>query len=63
MLWVVSPNYGGIHGHITHGHVLPSISFLLVALQLMALEKQAGGVKPIAIGEVIYQLLARTLAI
>jgi hypothetical protein len=29
----------------------------------MALEKQAGGVKPIAIGEVIYQLLARTLAI
>jgi len=59
----VSPNCGGIHGHIAHGHVPPSISSLLVALQLMALEKQAGGVKPIVIGEVIYQLVVRTLTI
>jgi len=59
----VSPNYGGIHGHIVHGHVPPSISSLFVALQLMALEKQARGVKPIAIGEVIYRLVIRTLAI
>jgi hypothetical protein len=59
----VSPNCGGIHEHIAHGHVPPSISSLLVALQLMALEKQARGVKPIAIGEVIYRLVAHTLAI
>jgi hypothetical protein len=63
MLWVVSPNCGGIRAHIAHGHVPPSISSLLVALQLMDLEKQAGGVKPIAIGEVIYRLVVCTLTI
>jgi hypothetical protein len=49
--------------HIAHGHVPPSISHLLVASQLLALEKQAKGVQPIAIGEVIYWLVAHTLVI
>jgi hypothetical protein len=52
-----------IRGHIACGHVLPLISHLLVALRLLALEKQARGVQPIAIGKVIYQLVTRTLAI
>jgi hypothetical protein len=43
-----------IHGHIACGHVLPSVSHLLVALRLLALEKQVGGVQPITIREVIY---------
>ncbi len=30
--------------HITHGHVPPSVSCLLVVLQLLALEKQARSV-------------------
>jgi hypothetical protein len=36
---------------------------LLVALQLLASEKQVGGVRPIVIGEVVYQLVTRTLVI
>jgi hypothetical protein len=40
--------------HIAHGHVPPSISHLLVASRLLALEKQAKGIQPITIGEVIY---------
>jgi hypothetical protein len=36
---------------------------LLVTLQLLALEKQIKGVWPITIGEVIYRLIIRTLAI
>jgi phosphopantetheine adenylyltransferase len=59
----VSPNCGGIRGHITHGHVLPSISSLFVTLQLLVLEKQARGVKLITIGKVIYRLVTRTFAI
>jgi hypothetical protein len=50
-------------GHIFCGHVPPLVSCLLVALRLLALEKQAIGIHPIAIGEVIYQLVARTLII
>jgi hypothetical protein len=49
--------------HITCGHVLPSVSHLLVALQLLALEKQIKGIRSITIGEVIYRLIIRTLAI
>ncbi len=49
--------------HIAHGHVLPSISRLFVASQLLALEKQAKGIRPITIGEVIYQLIGHTLVI
>ncbi len=49
--------------HITCGHVLPLISCLLVTLRLLVLEKQVGGVQPIAIREVIYRLIIRTLAI
>jgi hypothetical protein len=49
-----------ICGHIACGHVLPLVSHLLVAL---ALEKQARGVQPIVIGEVIYWLVTCTLAI
>jgi hypothetical protein len=43
-----------ICGHIACGHVSPSISHLLLASQLLALEKQVGGIQPITIGEVIY---------
>jgi hypothetical protein len=43
--------------------VPPLISCLLVALQLLALEKQVGGIHPIVIGKVTYRLIARTLAI
>jgi len=49
--------------HIAHGHVPPSISHLLVASRLLALEKQVRGIQPITIGEVIYWLVARTLVI
>jgi hypothetical protein len=49
--------------HITHGHVPPLVSCLLVALQLLVLEKQIRGVRPITIGKVIYQLVAHTLTI
>jgi hypothetical protein len=47
-----------ICAHISHGHVPPSISHLFVALQLLALEKQAKGVRPM-----IYWLVTRTLVI
>jgi hypothetical protein len=40
--------------HITCGHVLPLVSHLLVALQLLALEKHVENVRPITIGELIY---------
>jgi hypothetical protein len=43
-----------ICGNIVCGHVLPLVSCLLVALRLLALEKQAKGVQPITIREVIY---------
>ncbi len=59
----MSPDCGGICGHIVHGHVPPSISSLLVALQLLVLEKQARGIKLIVIREAIYWLVAYTLAI
>jgi len=49
--------------HIVHGHVLPSISHMFVTSQLLVLEKQIGGVQPIAIGEVIYWIVAFTLVI
>jgi len=49
--------------HIVHGHVPPSVSCLFVALQLLVLEKQAGGFQPIAIAKVIYWLITRTLVI
>ncbi len=52
-----------IFKHIICGCVLPLVSCLLVALRLLVLEKQAGGVWPIMIKEVIYQLVVCTLAI
>jgi hypothetical protein len=52
-----------IYGHIVHGHVLPLVSCLLVALRLLTLEKQTGGIQPIAIGKVIYWLITCTLVI
>jgi hypothetical protein len=52
-----------ICGHIVHGHVLPSISCLLVASWLLALDKQARNVQPIAIKEVIYQMVIHTIVI
>jgi hypothetical protein len=49
--------------HIACGHVLPSLSHLLVALRLLVLDKQVRGIQPIMIGEVIYRLVAHTLVI
>jgi hypothetical protein len=40
--------------HIAHGHGPPSVSCLLVASQLLILDKQAKGIQSIVIGEVIY---------
>jgi hypothetical protein len=45
-----------IYEHIICGHVLTLISCLLVTLRLLALDKQARGIQPIAIGKVIYWL-------
>ncbi len=46
------------------GHkALPLVSRLLVASWLLSLEEQAKGIQPIAIGEVIYQLIGHTLVI
>ncbi len=49
--------------HITHDHVLPLLSCMLVASQLLALEKQTKSIQAIAIREVIYQLVTHTLSI
>ncbi len=57
ILLVVLIFFFEICGHIVYGHVPPSVSHLLVALQLLALEKQPRGVWPITIREVIYQLI------
>jgi hypothetical protein len=40
--------------HITHGHVPPLVSHLLVASRLLVLEKQIESIQPLVIGEVIY---------
>ncbi|KAL2635415.1 hypothetical protein R1flu_006894 [Riccia fluitans] len=47
--------------HIAQGRVSPSMAYLLGASRLLALEKPSGGVRPIAVGEVLYRLVARTL--
>ncbi|KAL2649955.1 hypothetical protein R1flu_018083 [Riccia fluitans] len=47
--------------HIAQGRVSPSMAYLLGASRLLALEKPSGDVRPIAVGEVLYQLVARTL--
>jgi hypothetical protein len=49
--------------HIARGQAPPLVSCLFVASRLLSLEKQVRGVQPIAIGEVIYWLIAHTLAI
>jgi hypothetical protein len=49
--------------HIAHSHVLQSISHLLVASRLFTLDEQLGNIQAITIGEVIYQLVIRTLVI
>jgi hypothetical protein len=49
--------------HIAHDHVLPLLSCMLVASQLLALEKQTKSIQAIAIREVIYQLVTHTLSI
>ncbi len=46
--------------HIACDRVLPLVSCMFVALQLLDLEKQIGGVSPIAIGKVMYQSIAHT---
>ncbi|KAL2634242.1 hypothetical protein R1flu_005721 [Riccia fluitans] len=47
--------------HIGQGRVSPSMAYLLGASRLLALEKPSGGVRPIAVGEVLYRLVARSL--
>ncbi len=49
--------------HIVCGHVHPSVSRLLVAFQVLVLEKQVRGVRPIAVEEVIYWLITCKLVI
>jgi hypothetical protein len=49
--------------HIIRDHAPPVVSCLLVALWLLLLEKQIGGIWPIIIGEAIYWLVAHTLVI
>jgi len=49
--------------HLTIGHVLPSVSCLIVATLLLVLGKQIGGVQPIMIRKVIYCLVTYTLVI
>ncbi|KAL2653713.1 hypothetical protein R1flu_021841 [Riccia fluitans] len=46
---------------IAQGQVSPSIAYLLGASRLLSLEKPSGGVRPIVVGEVLYQLVACTL--
>ncbi|KAL2608123.1 hypothetical protein R1flu_026696 [Riccia fluitans] len=47
--------------HIALGRVSASTAYLLGASHLLTLEKPSGGVRPIAVGEVLYRLVARTL--
>ncbi|KAL2653584.1 hypothetical protein R1flu_021712 [Riccia fluitans] len=47
--------------HIAQGRVFASTAYLLGASRLLALEKPSGGVRPIVVGEVLYQLVAHTL--
>ncbi len=49
--------------HIAHDHVLPLVSCLFVTSRLLTLKKQIKSIRPIAIGEVIYQLVTHTLYI
>ncbi len=49
--------------HIIRGHFPPSVSHLFIASLPLALEKQAKGIRPIVIREVIYWLVTRILAI
>jgi hypothetical protein len=52
-----------ICGHIDHGHVPPSILHLLVASQLLILEKQTHNIRPIMIRNVTYWLVDHALTI
>jgi hypothetical protein len=55
--------YFEICGHISQGHVSPSISHLLSAFWFISLEKQFQSICFIVINEVTYHLVARTLTI
>ncbi len=50
-------------GHIVRGHIPPTILHLFSTSWLLALEKQYGGIRPIAISEVTYCSIAYTLVI
>jgi hypothetical protein len=52
-----------VYGHIVRGHVPSLVSCFFFASQFLTLEKQFGSICPIAISEVTYHLVARTLAI
>ncbi|KAL2649352.1 hypothetical protein R1flu_017480 [Riccia fluitans] len=47
--------------HIAQGRVSPSMAYLIGASHLLALEKPSGGVRPIAVGEILYRLVASSL--
>ncbi len=50
-------------GHITQGHVPPSVLHLLFTSWFIVLEKQSKGIHLVTIGDVTYRLIAHTLAI
>jgi hypothetical protein len=43
-----------VYGQIVHGHVSPFVLHLFMASQLVVLEKQIDGIRPIMIGKVTY---------
>ncbi|KAL2610702.1 hypothetical protein R1flu_029275 [Riccia fluitans] len=47
--------------HTTQGRLFAPMAYFLGASRLLALEKPSRGVRPIAVGEVLYRLIARSL--
>jgi hypothetical protein len=55
--------FSEVCGHIDRGHVPSSVLYLLVASQLLALEKQTHDIQPILIRNVTYWLADHALTI